>query len=226
GRAVPVRLHGCHRADPHVSLRGDQRLPARAPGEPRRRRGDGGVLRWPQLRRQDHLSDHREHRAPGQCLPARDGLCAVQPDRGRGQAALHVRRSRPRRGPGRAPVNRRPVLRATPPVRQVGGMGERPRDFEDYWQATLDELASYPACPEMNAIALRSTDFATLYGVRLTSLGPYRLFGYLSIPTGHGPFPAIYYAPKYQSVLEIIPQGTANRQRSRYITFSLAARGP
>src|SRR5207249_10369163 len=64
-----------------------------------------------------------------------------------------------------------------------------------------------------------------LYGVRLTSLGPYRLFGYLSIPTGAGPFPAIYYPPKYQSVLEIIPQGTANLQRSRYVTFSLAGRG-
>jgi len=74
-------------------------------------------------------------------------------------------------------------------------------------------------------LPLRSTDFATLYGVRLTSLGPYRVFGYLSIPTGDGPFPAIYYTPKYQSVLEIIPQGTANLQRSRYITFALAARG-
>jgi len=74
-------------------------------------------------------------------------------------------------------------------------------------------------------LPLRSTDFATLYSVRLTSLGPYRLFGYLSIPTGDGPFPAIYYVPKYQSVLEIIPQGTANLQRSRYITFALAGRG-
>ena len=39
-----------------------------------------------------------------------------------------------------------------------------------------------------------------------------RPLGYLSIPTGTGPFPAIYYPPKYQSVLEIIPQGTANLQ--------------
>jgi cephalosporin-C deacetylase len=100
-----------------------------------------------------------------------------------------------------------------------------PGDFEQYWQRLRDELASYPARPEMEAIPLRSTDFATLYGVRLTSSGPYRLFGYLSIPTGDGPFPAIYYAPKYQSVLEIIPQGTANLQRSRYITFALASRG-
>jgi cephalosporin-C deacetylase len=100
-----------------------------------------------------------------------------------------------------------------------------PEAFGEYWQATLDGLTRYPARAEIDAIPLRSTDFATLYGVRLTSLGPYRLFGYLSVPAGRGPFPAIYYAPKYQSVLEIIPQGVANLQRSRYITFSLAGRG-
>ncbi len=104
-------------------------------------------------------------------------------------------------------------------------MGQTPEAFREYWQETLDGLARYPACPEVELLPLRSTAFATLYGVRLTSLGPYRLFGYLSIPTGPGPFPAIYYPPKYQSVLEIIPQGTANLQRSRYITFSLAGRG-
>jgi cephalosporin-C deacetylase len=104
-------------------------------------------------------------------------------------------------------------------------MDQMPEDVHEYWQRTLDALARYPACPELDILPLRSTAFATLYGVRLTSLGPYRLFGYLSIPVGAGPFPAIYYPPKYQSVLEIIPQGTANLIRSRYITFSLAGRG-
>jgi cephalosporin-C deacetylase len=104
-------------------------------------------------------------------------------------------------------------------------MSTQPANFDQYWQQTLDLLAGYAARPEIEVIPLRSTDFATLYGVHLTSLGPYRLFGYLSIPTGVGPFPAIYYPPKYQSVLEIIPQGTANLQRSRYITWSLAGRG-
>src|SRR5437879_6404136 len=100
-----------------------------------------------------------------------------------------------------------------------------PADIRAYWQETLAALAQYPARPEIELLPLRSTAFATLYGVRLTSVGPYRLFGYLSVPLGAGPFPAIYYPPKYQSVLEIIPQGTANLQRSRYITFSLAGRG-
>jgi cephalosporin-C deacetylase len=104
-------------------------------------------------------------------------------------------------------------------------MDTTPTDVEQYWQQMIDDLAGYPARPELEVLPLRSTDFATLYGVRLTSLGPYRLFGYLSIPTGKGPFPAIYYAPKYQSVCEIIPQGTANLQRSAYITFALAGRG-
>ena len=100
-----------------------------------------------------------------------------------------------------------------------------PTPVREYWQHALAELSRCPARPEIETLPLRSTAFATLYGVRLTSLGPYRLFGYLSIPKGGGPFPAIYYAPKYQSVLEIIPQGTANLQRSRYVTFSLAGRG-
>jgi len=104
-------------------------------------------------------------------------------------------------------------------------MDTKPADFDAYWQHTRDDLATYPMAPELELLALRGTDFATLYGVRLTSVGPYRLFGYLSIPKGEGPFPAIYYAPKYQSVLEIIPQGTANLQRSAYITLSLAGRG-
>jgi cephalosporin-C deacetylase len=104
-------------------------------------------------------------------------------------------------------------------------MPARPVDWDRYWQETVDTLGRYPACPQIDALPLRATEFATLHGVRLTSVGPYRVYGYLSIPLGRGPFPAIYYAPKYQSVLEIIPQGTANRQRSRYVTFSLAARG-
>jgi cephalosporin-C deacetylase len=104
-------------------------------------------------------------------------------------------------------------------------MDTKPADFDQYWRQTLDDLAGYPARPELELLPLRSTAFATLYGVRLTSLGPYRVFGYLSIPAGNSPFPAIYYAPKYQSVLEIIPQGTANQQRSQYITFALAGRG-
>jgi cephalosporin-C deacetylase len=101
----------------------------------------------------------------------------------------------------------------------------RPADFDDYWVAVKDELASTPARPEVEKIPIRETEFATLFGVRLSSIGPYRLFGYLSVPKASGPFPAIYWPPSYSSVLQIIPQGTESRIRSRFVTFSLAGRG-
>ena len=100
-----------------------------------------------------------------------------------------------------------------------------PDGFDDYWAAVKHELAGTPARVEIEKIPIRETDFATLYGVRLSSIGPYRVFGYLSVPKGPGPFPAIYWPPKYGSVLEMIPQGTANETRSRFVTFSLAGRG-
>ena len=101
----------------------------------------------------------------------------------------------------------------------------KPEGFDVYWDAVLAELDATPAEPEVEVIPLRETDFATLHGVQITSIGPYRLFGYLSVPKGDGPFPAIYWPPKYASVLEIIPQGTANAVRSEFVTFSLAGRG-
>ncbi len=98
-------------------------------------------------------------------------------------------------------------------------------NFGRYWDEALEELAGLPAKPEVELLPIRRSDFATMYGVRLTSVGPYRLFGYLSVPQGEGPFPAIYFAPKYQSVLEPIPQGAANYLRSRFVVFALAGRG-
>ena len=102
---------------------------------------------------------------------------------------------------------------------------QRPDDFDNFWQAVLNELTQLPAAPEVEEVPLRSSDFATVYGVRLTSTGPYRIFGYLSIPQGQGPFPARYFLPRYGSVSDLVPQGTSNGQRRHYVTFSISVRG-
>ena len=102
---------------------------------------------------------------------------------------------------------------------------QRPGDFDTFWQDVLSELAQLPAAPEVEDMPLRSTDFATAYGVRLTSIGPYRIYGYLSIPHGEGPFPARYFLPRYGSVTDLVPQGTSNGQRRHYVTFSICVRG-
>ncbi len=102
---------------------------------------------------------------------------------------------------------------------------EQPADFDAFWQDVLAELARLPVAPEVEEIPLRSSEFATVYGVRLTSIGPYRIFGYLSVPKGQGPFPARYFLPRYGSVTDLVPQGTANGQRRHFVTFSICVRG-
>jgi cephalosporin-C deacetylase len=103
--------------------------------------------------------------------------------------------------------------------------GAPPDDFNAYWDHVIAELAAIPPAPEVEEIPLRSTDFATAYGVRLTSIGPYRLYGYLSIPNGDGPFPARYHLPRYGSVTDLVPQGQANGQRKEHVTFAICVRG-
>ena len=103
--------------------------------------------------------------------------------------------------------------------------GAKPNDFDTYWHDVLVELSGLPAAPEAQEIPLRSTDFATAYGVRLTSIGPYRLYGYLSIPNHDGPFPARYHLPRYGSVQDLVPQGQANGQRREHVTFAICVRG-
>jgi cephalosporin-C deacetylase len=98
-------------------------------------------------------------------------------------------------------------------------------DFEAYWERVLAELAALPVAAEEELLPLRSTEFCDCYGVRFTSIGPYRLFGFLSIPKGEGPFATVISLPRYQSVVEVLTQGDSNAKRGRCITFALAARG-
>ena len=100
-------------------------------------------------------------------------------------------------------------------------MAERPTDFDAYWDEVDAELARYPLAVEMERNTLRCTEFATLYNVRLTSIGPYRIFGYYSVPVGDGPFPGLMNAPRYGSVNHVPHYD----DRERYATLTLMHRG-
>jgi cephalosporin-C deacetylase len=96
-----------------------------------------------------------------------------------------------------------------------------PADLDAFWDAIDAELAAIPAAPESEANALHSTEFSTTYRVKLTSIGPYRIEVFLSIPDGEGPFPAIMLAPGYGSV--VTPPSYDDRMR--YVAMSIRYRG-
>ncbi|HEU5329548.1 MAG: acetylxylan esterase [Thermomicrobiales bacterium] len=93
--------------------------------------------------------------------------------------------------------------------------------FEQYWQQVDTDLARYPAAPTLEASPLRTTDYATVYHLRLTSVGPYRIFGYYSVPHGDGPFPGLFQVPRYGSVNHV-PHPD---DRRRYAVLQLMYRG-
>jgi cephalosporin-C deacetylase-like acetyl esterase len=101
------------------------------------------------------------------------------------------------------------------------GETPRPTDFDGYWKAVDDELARYPAAPTLERLALPSDEHSTVYALRLTSIGPYRIFGYLSVPPGAGPFPGLLVAPHYGSVNHLPHLD----DRQRYVTLVLMHRG-
>lgn len=92
---------------------------------------------------------------------------------------------------------------------------------EQFWAQAMAELMSRPPRPEVDDLPIRSTSFSDGYGVKLTSLGDYRLFAYYSVPHGSGPFPAIYHAPGYASVVQVPPY----EERRSHVCLSLCARG-
>ena len=90
-----------------------------------------------------------------------------------------------------------------------------------YWAEAMAELMSRPPKPEVEPMPVRSTEFSDGFGVKLTSLGDYRIFAYYSVPQGDGPFPAIYHAPAYASVVGVPPY----EERRQHVSMSMCARG-
>lgn len=98
---------------------------------------------------------------------------------------------------------------------------DRPADFESYWGAVDAELAQLPINAELTHLPLQSNEHSTVYAARITSIGPYRLFAWFSVPVGDGPFPAVYQTPGYGSVVHV----PAYELRQRYVVVALRHRG-
>lgn len=103
----------------------------------------------------------------------------------------------------------------------IGALMETPRNLENYWASVDDELGRFPARAVLETIPARSSEHFTVYGVRLTSVGPYRSFGYLSVPAGPGPFPALLQIPGYGSVNPVPDYN----DRLRYVVLTVMHRG-
>ena len=100
----------------------------------------------------------------------------------------------------------------------------KPKNFDAYWQHTLDELAALPMAAELTELPIRRNEQGRVFGLKLTSLGSYRIFAYYCVPHGNGrnePFPCVVHLPRYGSVNHIPPF----EERQQFISVQLCHRG-
>lgn len=77
-------------------------------------------------------------------------------------------------------------------------------DADSFWDALCQQLAATPVDMSLERDSFYSQPEWRVYQMHYTSLDGYRLFAWLSIPQGPGPFPALLRMPDYGSVHDII----------------------
>ena len=100
-----------------------------------------------------------------------------------------------------------------------------PRNFDEYWKYILHRVEKRPLKTKETLNIFRSNELCKCYEIQFFSFDNYQLFGYLSIPFGSGPFPAIFSGSSYRSSVEPLFQGEAAEKRGKFIIFSAASRG-
>jgi cephalosporin-C deacetylase len=93
--------------------------------------------------------------------------------------------------------------------------------LDTFWDAVDADLARMPMAATLEPLPERVTDTSTTYLVRLTSIGPYRIAGYYSVPNSPRPAPGLLLTPRYGSVNHI----PDFHDRERYAVFQLSHRG-
>lgn len=96
-----------------------------------------------------------------------------------------------------------------------------PATVDSFWSGVDAELAQLPGRPVLEPLPIRSNEYSTVYTLRLTSIGPYRIFGYFSVPVGEGPFPGLLLTPRYGSVNHVPDYN----DRVRYVCLQIMHRG-
>ncbi|MFQ6028611.1 MAG: acetylxylan esterase [Dehalococcoidia bacterium] len=83
-------------------------------------------------------------------------------------------------------------------------MTSRQPEGEAFWEAIDRQLAAIPLDSTLDRDDFYSQPEWSIYRMSYASLGGYRLFAWLSVPQGSGPFPALLRMPDYGSVHDLI----------------------
>ena len=95
-------------------------------------------------------------------------------------------------------------------------------EFSSYWQAVTEEVAALSGGPvSIEELPIRSNEVSAAYAVNFEGVGGYPLFAYFTVPRGDGPWPTLFQAPSYGSVVSV----PKYNRRKRYVVMGASHRG-
>ena len=77
----------------------------------------------------------------------------------------------------------------------IGTFEECPADFDDFWTDQINQLSTIPIDPQLTIFQTSAANIT--YRINLASVDNRRVYGYISIPNGTGPFPAVLTLPPF-----------------------------
>jgi cephalosporin-C deacetylase-like acetyl esterase len=80
-------------------------------------------------------------------------------------------------------------------VESITPVTEIPEDFKTFWEQALAKARQLPLDVKLEKMEKLSHDKATFYRFSVNTLNNERVYGFLGIPCGKGPFPAIAHYP-------------------------------
>jgi len=103
---------------------------------------------------------------------------------------------------------------------QLKPLEDEPTDFDAFWNLSKAELAAIPIDAQLTAFS--STSYSTTYKVSLASVAGRRVYGYISIPAGAGPFPAILTLPAFGSIANVATPDISIAEKGGAISMSIS----
>ncbi len=94
-----------------------------------------------------------------------------------------------------------------------------PADFDAFWSAAIAERFSNPINPQV--IFDSSVVGGTIYRINIANINNRRMYGYISIPNGTGPFPAVITLPPAGTDVGIAIKETFLMEQGKMISLSL-----
>lgn len=96
---------------------------------------------------------------------------------------------------------------------------DEPSDFDAFWDGQMADLATVDLDPELQFYDQSS--YSKTYRLELASIDNWKVYGYISIPEGDGPFPAILTLPPYGDGANIVSPSDHIAERGGAIAVSI-----